>query len=82
MGERIYLPQLGRFLSTDPVPGGSANSYDYGDQDPLNLFDLHGTMVVNPPSGAESPKAAARMSSRTSMGPAGETGTTPSFESS
>jgi RHS repeat-associated protein len=43
MGARSYIPQLGRFLSPDPVPGGSANTYDYADQDPVNKFDLAGT---------------------------------------
>jgi RHS repeat-associated protein len=42
MGVRLYNPQTGRFLQTDPVPGGSANNYDYCDQDPLNAFDLDG----------------------------------------
>lgn len=32
-----------RFLQTDPVKGGSANSYDYVYQDPINKFDLGGT---------------------------------------
>src|SRR3954471_12505420 len=31
-----------RFLQTDPVPGGSANDYDYAGQDPINSFDLDG----------------------------------------
>jgi hypothetical protein len=31
-----------RFLQTDPVPGGSANLYDYAGQDPVNVFDLDG----------------------------------------
>ena len=32
------------FLQTDPVPGGSANSYDYVSQDPVNEQDLDGRM--------------------------------------
>jgi RHS repeat-associated protein len=42
MGAREYDPSLGRFLQTDPVPGGSANAYDYANQDPLNADDLSG----------------------------------------
>jgi len=42
MGVRSYVPALGRFLQVDPVVGGSANAYDYTDQDPLNAFDLDG----------------------------------------
>jgi RHS repeat-associated protein len=42
MGKRSYVPSLGRFLSPDPVKGGSANAYDYADQDPVNQFDLTG----------------------------------------
>lgn len=42
MGKRSYVPSLGRFLSADPVRGGSANAYDYVNQDPLNSFDLGG----------------------------------------
>jgi RHS repeat-associated protein len=42
MGARSYIPSLGRFLTPDPIPGGSANPYDYADQDPINNFDLGG----------------------------------------
>ena len=31
-----------RFLQTDPIPGGSANNYDYANQDPINNYDLDG----------------------------------------
>jgi RHS repeat-associated protein len=43
MGRRSYVPALGRFLSPDPIFGGSANAYDYANQDPVNAFDLEGT---------------------------------------
>jgi RHS repeat-associated protein len=45
MGARSYVPQIGRFLTPDPVPGGSANAYDYANQDPVNMFDLDGTCM-------------------------------------
>jgi RHS repeat-associated protein len=50
MGARSYVPSLGRFLTPDPVPGGSANPYDYADQDPVNAFDLGGTCVKKCPA--------------------------------
>lgn len=42
MGVRTYVPTMGRFISPDPVPGGSANAYDYAMQDPVNMYDLNG----------------------------------------
>ncbi|MFD3455823.1 DNRLRE domain-containing protein [Streptomyces sp. NPDC058691] len=42
MGVRLYNPTTGRFLSTDPVPGGSANAYEYCNADPINHYDLDG----------------------------------------
>ncbi|MEU0414744.1 DNRLRE domain-containing protein [Streptomyces griseorubiginosus] len=42
MGVRLYDSTSGRFLSADPVAGGSANAYDYANQDPLNQNDLSG----------------------------------------
>jgi RHS repeat-associated protein len=42
MGVRSYVPAMGRFISTDPVAGGSANAYDYSNADPVNGLDLDG----------------------------------------
>jgi RHS repeat-associated protein len=42
MGARSYVPQLGRFLQTDPVPGGSADAYTYTFGDPVNSSDPTG----------------------------------------
>jgi hypothetical protein len=42
MGVRLYSPDLGRFLQVDPVPGGSATTYDYCNADPINCTDLNG----------------------------------------
>jgi RHS repeat-associated protein len=46
MGARSYVPSLGRFLTPDPVFGGSANPYDYANQDPINGFDLDGNCAT------------------------------------
>jgi RHS repeat-associated protein len=45
MGARSYVPQLGRFLQTDPVSGGSANAYSYVQGDPVNESDPSGEFV-------------------------------------
>jgi RHS repeat-associated protein len=42
MGVRSYIPQLGRYLQTDPIPGGSVNAYAYVAGDPVNTTDLSG----------------------------------------
>jgi hypothetical protein len=41
MGERVYIPSLGRFIQTDPIEGGADNAYVYP-PDPVNDFDLDG----------------------------------------
>ena len=49
MGARVYVPALGRFIQVDPVVGGSANSYDYANQDPTSFSDPSG----NAPEGRD-----------------------------
>ncbi|MFB9695781.1 RHS repeat protein [Actinoplanes digitatis] len=44
MGVRLYNPTSGRFLSVDPIYGGSSNNYEYSDGDPVNKNDLSGNM--------------------------------------
>jgi hypothetical protein len=46
MGARPYDPALGRFLSVDPIDGGSLNNYDYAGQDPIDDYDLAGTLKI------------------------------------
>ena len=48
MGQRLYSPQVGRFLEVDPVEGGSANDYDYANAEPINTFDLDGFCAETP----------------------------------
>ena len=52
MGARSYVPELGRFLQSDPVPGGSSNAYAYTNGNPVNETDLTGQYVENNYSGA------------------------------
>jgi len=65
MGVRLYSATTGRFLSVDPVPGGSANAYDYCNADPVNCTDLAGTF----PSFASIIKAVAIVGEVASMIP-------------
>jgi hypothetical protein len=45
MGVRLYNSTTGLFLSTDPVPGGNRNAYNYP-SDPMNAFDLDGRICL------------------------------------
>jgi hypothetical protein len=39
-------PAVGRFLSIDPIAGGSCNRYEYACADPRNKYDLDGTALM------------------------------------
>lgn len=41
MGARVYIPTLGRFLSVDPIEGGTPNNYVYP-PDTVNENDISG----------------------------------------
>jgi hypothetical protein len=43
----VYIPALGRFAQLDPVVGGSANGYDYANQDPIGNTDPSGNETDN-----------------------------------
>ena len=46
MGARSYNSITGRFSQVDPVAGGSANAYDYAQQNPISNTDLTGTRIT------------------------------------
>ena len=46
IGSRQYAPASGRFLQPDPVNGGSLNTYEYANGDPVNLGDPSGAMSL------------------------------------
>ncbi|MFE4698714.1 DNRLRE domain-containing protein [Streptomyces sp. NPDC056738] len=45
MGVRLYTPSTGRFLSTDPIYGGTPNAYTYA-ADPVMSYDLDGNSIA------------------------------------
>ena len=47
MGARPYRPDLGRFLTIDPIEGGCANDYAYVSGDPVNSSDLSGKGIFD-----------------------------------
>ncbi len=47
IGQRVYVPTLGRFVQHDPELGGSANGYDYASQDPINHNDPSGNSIID-----------------------------------
>src|SRR4029079_13834691 len=70
MGARSYGPAIGRFISVDPVLGGSANAYDYAEADPVNGYDFSGTCTrrrcKRPPAATMRVKRTGNRSHRTS----------------
>ncbi len=59
MGARSYIPIIGRFVSADPIEGGSANPYDYASADPVNGLDLDGFKAKKKKSGSRARSALA-----------------------
>lgn len=50
MGDRQYVPILGRFLSCNPIAGGNSTDYGYP-SDPVNASDLSGDSGSDTPQG-------------------------------
>ncbi|MFF5141516.1 RHS repeat-associated core domain-containing protein [Streptomyces sp. NPDC013157] len=46
MGQRLYSPEIGRFLQTDPIQNGSATAHDYCNGDPVNCTDINTSLRV------------------------------------
>jgi RHS repeat-associated protein len=48
MSERFYDPEIGRFISPDPIgTAGGLNIYQYCHNDPVNFVDLSGFDPIN-----------------------------------
>jgi RHS repeat-associated protein len=46
MGYRVYDPQIGRFITSDPIGlAGGRNTYGYGNQNPLRYTDPRGLNI-------------------------------------
>jgi hypothetical protein len=51
MGARVYDPDTGTFLQTDPDPGADPNAYGYTAGDPVNETDLSGDVSIKTGAG-------------------------------
>jgi hypothetical protein len=64
MGARVYDPDTGTFLQTDPILHGGAGAYGYTDGDPVDETDLAGTEATCAEWSASDGKAAGRRCER------------------